>query len=192
MSLDLMTDSLPNESEIRATFFFLQKNQFFAHTMRTHTNHATPPTIMLAGLCGFRPKKIEFLEDVNFDMYYQSFKTDAWGADQNSLINLFIRDSNWTNIHFLDSPLSSADHKVNPPLIRCQSLNENFYKSNVDISNLNSDLISILNEYTKWGGEPIDIRKEKLGRLLDLDIPEFINMKNIINSLDEKIKDFYL
>ena len=65
------------------------------------------------------------------------FKSMSWGLDQNSLINLFVRDQPWTSQNFLDSPISTEYHKVPNALINCNSFNKDFYKSNVDISSAN-------------------------------------------------------
>lgn len=185
-------DSLPNEDEIRSTLFFLKENKYKTHTLRTHTNHGSPGTIILAGLCGFRPKEIYFLNNISFDAYYSHFKSSNWGLDQNSLINLFVRDQNWTSSYFLDSPISTEYHKVSNPLISCNSFNQNHYKNNVDISKIDSRLLDMLNTETKWAGEPTNLRGDKLKQLLDLDIPELQKMKDIINNCSEYVKNFYL
>jgi hypothetical protein len=61
-------DSLPNSDEIKATYYFLNNSQYYVHTLRTHTNHVIPHTIILAGLCGYRPNKIEFLQNISFEI----------------------------------------------------------------------------------------------------------------------------
>ena len=172
-------------------YFFLQKNSFYVNTIRSHSNHATPPTIILAGLCGFRPKKIDFLNDINFDMYYNHFCNAQWGTDQSSLINLFIRDPNWTGSHFLDSPISSDIHQVGNPLIRCVSFNQDFYRLNVNID-INKEVLNILNKETKWSGEPINFRGKNLKEFLQIDIPQINKMKEILENCSDDIKNFYL
>lgn len=184
-------DSLPNEDEIRATYFFIEKSNFYVQTLRTHTNHVIPATIMLAGLCGFRPRKIDFLKTINFDLYYNHFKNSGWGLDQNSLINIFIRDQNWTKLRFLDSPISTDYHKVGPPLIYCESLNQDFYRNNVRID-VNNILLDFLNKNTTWSGEPTDIRKQKLSDLFDVEMDDIQKVKEILLSCDQKVQNFYL
>jgi hypothetical protein len=184
-------DSLPNTDEIKSTMFFLKNNQFFTHTLRTHTNHVSPQTIMLAGLCGFRPNKIEFLNNVNFEMYYNHFKNSGWGLDQNSLINMFVRDQNWTKQRFLDSPISTEFHKVGPPIIECQSLNQDVYRNTIDLD-LPKELTQILDSETKWAGEPTNFRGEKLKNILKIDLPQTKLMSEVIDGCSEEIKNFYL
>jgi len=185
-------DSLPNEDEIKSTYYFLQNKEYKVHTLRTHTNHGSTATIILAGLCGYRPSEIYFIKDITFDAYYNHFKSMSWGLDQNSLINLFVRDQNWTGTSFLDSPISTEYHKVPNALINCKSFNQDFYRKNVDISQIDSRILEILNDETKWAGEPTNLRGDKLSKLLNLDIPELQKMKDIIESCSHDIKDFYL
>jgi hypothetical protein len=116
----------------------------------------------------------------------------SWGLDQNSLINLFVRDQPWTGQNFLDSPISTEYHKVPNPLINCKSLNQDFYRKNVDIKQIDSRVLEILNDETKWAGEPTNLRGDKLSKLLSLDIPELKKMKEVIESCSDDIKNFYL
>jgi hypothetical protein len=184
-------DSLPNEDEIKATFFFLQNSNFYVQTLRTHTNHVIPATIMLAGLCGFRPKKIDFINNISFDTYYNHFKNAGWGLDQNSLINLFVRDPNWTRNRFLDSPISTEFHNVGGPLIQCESLNQNFYRNKIELD-ISSELLNFLNRNTKWSGEPIDIRGDKLKEFFEIELDEIKIMKKTISECSENLQKFYL
>ena len=184
-------DSLPNSDEIKSTKFFLSNNEFFTHTLRTHTNHVSPQTIMLAGLCGFRPKNIEFLNSINFEMYYNHFKNPGWGLDQNSLINMFVRDSNWTRERFLDSPISTEFHKVGPPLIECKSLNQDIYRNVINID-LPKELVYILDSETKWAGEPTNFRGEKLRNILNINLPQTKLMSEVIEGCSDEVKNFYL
>ena len=54
-------DSLPSINEVKATKTFIESD-YSIHTMRTHTQHNSYNTRILAGLCGFKPKMIE--EDI--------------------------------------------------------------------------------------------------------------------------------
>ena len=184
-------DSIPNEDEIRSTLFFLNEDRFYVSTLRTHTNHIIPHTIILAGLCGFRPKKVDFIKDITFEMYYNHFKNGSWGLDQSSLINMFVQNPVWTKQRFLDSPISTQYHKVGNPLIQCESYNQDYYKQKIDISNFDSTMLEIINSETKWAGEPTNLRGDKLKKLLELDIPQLNKMKEIIDSCSEEIKNFY-
>ncbi len=184
-------DSLPNSDEIKATYYFINNSQYYVHTLRTHTNHIIPHTIILAGLCGYRPNKIEFLQNINFEMYYNHFKNGTWGLDQSSLINLFVRDQEWTSQRFLDSPISTNFHKVGYPIIRCVSKNQEVYRSEIDLK-IDESILNLLDGETKWAGEPTNFRGEKLERLLEIDNDNFKKMRDILHSCSEEIKNFYL
>ena len=123
-------------------------------------------------------------------MYYSHFKSSHWGLDQNSLINLFVRDQNWISNCFLDSPINSDSHKIGNCLIPATSLNESFYRQNVKIDDIPSEVLDILNVETKWAGEPTNLRGDKLRNLLNMDIHKFNLMRDIIES-DDELKNFY-
>ena len=183
-------DSLPTKNEYLATKYFMENDQYKVHTMRTNTNHTSAATIILAGLCGYRPKKISFL-DFDYCQYYCHASQFGWGSDQNSLINIFGRNPDWTATNFLDSMLSSKNHTVRLPLIPCISHDETFYNDNVECDEDLRELLDILDEYTSWSGEPTDIRNDKLERLLKLDYEPFQKVKEIIEG-EENLRSFYL
>lgn len=184
-------DSLPTSDEIRASYYFLKNSGYFVHTLRTHTNHVIPHTIILAGLCGFRPSKIDFISNISFEVYYNHFKNSSWGLDQSSLINLFVHNQNWTDIRFLDSPISTSYHRVGNPLIRCVSKDQDFYKKEVELD-IDKKLIEFIDRVTTWSGEPIDVRGGRLKELLDIDLPEVRKIRTILDECNEEIKRFYL
>jgi hypothetical protein len=184
-------DSLPNTLELKASKYFIDNQNFFVHTMRTHTNHTTPPTIILAGLCGYRPKLIPFLQGVTFEQYYTHFKNPHWGLDQNSLIGIFTQYPQWTSVHFLDTPLSSSHHRVGNPLIPCKSFDQDFLSENV-LMNEQKELLVFLDRETIWPGEPIDIRGDKLNELLSFNNSNFDKMRECLMSCTDEVKNFYL
>ena len=184
-------DSIPNTDEIKSTLFFLQNQNYFVHTLRTHTNHVIPHTIILAGLCGFRPKLVYFLNNINFEMYYNHFQNSSWGLDQSSLINMFVRDSNWTKERFLDSPISTQYHKVGSPLIQCNSINQDVYREQIELS-VDKRILDMIDSETKWAGEPTNFRGEKLIRLLEIDNPNIVKLKEVFEECSENTKKFYL
>ncbi len=184
-------DSIPNTDEIKSTLFFLQNTDYFVQTLRTHTNHVIPHTIILAGLCGFRPNQIDFLKDVSFDMYYNHFKNSSWGLDQSSLINMFVRDQNWTKERFLDSPISTQYHRVGKPLIQCKSIDQDFYRNEIKL-NVQSDILDMIDSETKWAGEPTNFRGEKLRKFLEIENSQIIKLKEIFEECSDNTKKFYL
>ena len=181
-------DSLPTKNEYLATRHFID-SEAAVHTMRTHTNHTSSVTIILAGLCGFRPDRLPI--NIDYVSYYKQVSSQGWGVDQNSLIDMFAKNPLWTSTNFLDSRLSSKEHSVRKPLIKCISHDENFYIDNVKFDTKLNELLNLIDIYTSWSGEPTDIRKDKLANLLKLDYPEIKVLNEILNS-DLKIKEFYL
>ena len=177
-------DSLPSINEIKATKTFIDSD-FSIHTMRTHTNHNSYNTRILAGLCGFKPNKLIDEDSIpkTFNEYY-NFANFSWGCDQNTLIEFFYnRILNKKN--FLDSPISTDLHIVN---FHDDVSFVEFNQYNLDI---NIDILNYIDSYTKWSGEPIDFRGDKLNKLLDFDYKECEIIKNVFNNCD-KLKDFYL
>ena len=179
-------DSLPTVDEVRATKYFIESD-YKVSTIRSHTNHTTSATIILAGLCSFRPKEINF-DYNNFDELLSNVR-GGWGLDQNFLINWIRKNPNWTSDNFLDSRLSSKEHKVGYPLIQCKAFDEKYYQENV-ILDIDEKVISFLSDSTSWAGEPIDCRKDKLERLINIS-EDFNYMRDILES-NQKIKDFFL
>jgi len=103
---------------------------------------------------------------------------------------MFVDSPEWTKDRFLDSPLSNRDHRVGNPLIPCVSHREDFYREQIKLD-VKDELISILDRFTVWAGEPVDIRGDKLRELLSIGYDEFKIISEIINSNDQ-LKDFYL
>jgi len=180
-------DSIPTTDEILATYYFIGNDKYDVTTIRSHKNHKIPQTIMLAGLCSFRPKNINLNYD--FDKFLNTFSKSNWGIDQNFLIHTFTNDINFTKTKFLDSRLNSRNHQIENPLIECDSFDEKYYKDNVDVV-LSNTILNLLDSYTEWPGEPIDIRGEKLISLLKED-NSLHKMLEILEG-DEILKDFYL
>jgi hypothetical protein len=174
-------DSLPTINEIKATKEFL-KSDFLIHTMRTHRNHNAHPTRILAGLCGFKKDVLKYVPVESFVDYYK-FSNGGWGVDQNTLIKLFYTDIQDKKNLFLDSPIKTELHDVrmNPETGYIDFI-ENDYEH---------ELLTFIDKFTQWSGEPIDFRKDNLKQLLDFDYKECEAIKSFLKQ-NEKIKDFYL
>lgn len=176
-------DSIPTLDEIYATYHFINNENYKIHTIRSHTNHSTKSTIILAGLCGFRTD-IDFIKNISFDDYYSSTSNKNWGFDQQGLINLFTKDSSFTEKYFLDSPISSKEHIVGNPIIKC--ISKRVY-DNIEIYN---DIIPYINSQISWAGEPIKFTGKELNTFLNIDNCNILKMKNIIND-NNILKQFY-
>ena len=179
-------DSIPTTDEILSTYYFINNDKYDVTTIRSHKNHKIPQTIMLAGLCSFRPKNINLNYD--FNTFLNTFSKSNWGIDQNFLIDTFTSDRNFTKTKFLDSRLNSKNHQIEKPLIECDSFDENYYRNNVDY-NKNDSILKLIDYYTEWSGEPVNIRGEKLINLLNNE--KFSNMLDLIEG-NKILKEFYL
>tara|TARA_B100000683_G_scaffold277766_1_gene338719 strand:+ start:736 stop:1608 length:873 start_codon:yes stop_codon:yes gene_type:complete len=180
-------DSLPTTDEIKSTYYFINNEKYEVSTIRSHKNHKIPQTIMLAGLCAFRPKKIDLSD--NFDIFLDKYSTSNWGVDQNYLIRTFTKDNKYTSDKFLDSRLNSKNHYIANPLIDCDSFDEEYYGKNVNID-LSQSVLRLLDSYTEWSGEPIDVRGEDLKNILSKNT-KLKEMLTILES-DKVLKEFYL
>ena len=185
-------DSVPNEMEIKATQFFIDEPKYYIQTLRTHTNHVFPITTILAGLSGYRPHKINLISNTNFNEFYFQTKSDLYGIDQKSIIDIFTKDQNWTKKYFLDCALNSKNHKIGKALIKCSSYNEKTIQKKVNINHISQDLLNILNAVTNWGGEPIDFRGEKLESLLSLNNLITFKLKKVLMDCSTVTQNFYL
>ena len=181
LSRDL--DSLFSAPEVIATHSFLRDPKYQTFTMRSHQNHSTQQTIMLAGLCGFKVSNFSF--DVPFGHFYETQFGQGWGLDQSFLINLFKDKPEWTKNHFLDVRIQSSDHHVQKPLIPCVSA-ELFHDSQIN----SNELLRTLNEITEWAGQPVDVRGHKLVKLFNLQKIEAYALHKII-SANSYLKRFY-
>jgi hypothetical protein len=185
-------DSIPNMSEIKATYYFINQPNYYLQTLRTHKNHIFPITTILAGLSAYRPNKISFLSNTNFNEFYLQYKSNLYGLDQKSIIEIFTKDPEWTKKYFLDCPISTKIHKVGKPLIACKSVEEKKYKDSVNISHVSNELLELLNETTIWGGEPIDFRGPKLEKLLSYNNLITFKLKKVMMDCSNYTRNFYL
>lgn len=184
-------DSIPTADEVLSTYYFLENESIKISTMRSHYAHAGPPTIMMAGLCSFKVNEVN--PKINFNQLLEMSSNSEWGVDQEFLIKTFTSDKEWNKKHFLDCRLSNREHKVCDPAIECISLDYNHFRKNIRFNDfgIESDILPLLNEYVVWAGEPVDIRKEKLKSILNLDYDVCDKMLEFLDN-NEDLKEFYL
>lgn len=173
-------DSLPTINEVKATYSFIESN-YLIHTMRTHRQHNSHATNILAGLCGFKKDVINYTDVKNFDNYYK-YSSGNWGVDQNVLIEFFYNRIKDKKTLFLDSPIKTELHNVR--------MNNEVGFIDFRKHNYEHELLTYIDKYTQWSGEPIDFRKQLKG-LLDFDYKECNTLKEFIEN-NELIKKFYL
>ena len=184
-------DSIPNEVEVKSTYYFINNENFKITSIRSSKYHNCDGTIILAGLCGFRTKELNYPNN-NFDEFYYNIGIDQWGIDQSFLIRfLKSKGADWILNNFLDSRISNVDNIVLNPRLNCVSNDEIFYRDNVSLD-IDNKLLSLLNSITSWPGEPVNCRGNLLIELLKFDkYPSIRIMKDILMS-DNNLKNFYI
>jgi len=175
-------DSLPTINEVKATKTFID-SEFLIHNMRTHRQHNSEATRILAGLCGFKTNKLlDIIDTKSFKEYYK-YSSGGWGCDQNTLIDIFYNKIKDKKESFLDSALKTETHNV----IKNENVGYLDFVNHV----YKHELLDYVDGYTIWSGEPIDFRKDKLEKLLSFDYKECFLMKSILEK-NEELKKFYL
>lgn len=173
-------DSLPTKDEYKATISFIESD-FLIHTMRSHRQHNSPATRMLAGLCGFKKGILPHISVSSFAEYYRR-STAGWGCDQNTLIDIFYNKIKDKKTVFLDSALKTETHDV------VRNTETGYIDSGS--TEYTHEVLDYIDKYTTWAGEPIDFRKEKLKSLLNFDYEPCRYMSEILE--DEKLREFYV
>ena len=84
--------------------------------------------------------------------------------------------------------MNSKKHRIEKPLIECDSFDEKYYKNNVNVD-IPVNISKLLDSYTEWPGEPVNIRGEKLTKLLGNEM--FSDMLNLIEN-NRILREFYL
>lgn len=177
-------DSLPTKNEVKATKSFIE-SKYLIHSIRSHRQHNSHNTRLLAGLCGFK-KEVLNLEELSiyktFIDYYKH-NNSGWGCDQDTLINLFYTNIKNKKDIILDTPLKTDIHDVIPNTeISFIDYTKNEYEH---------EILTFIDSFTIWSGEPIDFRKDKLKQLLNFDYKECYIVKEILEN-NEVLKNFYL
>ncbi len=183
-------DSLPSKEEFLISSYFLSNPNHSIQTIRSHPNHVFPITIMLAGLSGFKPNKISFLEGKSYKQFCETYISDEYGSDQKALINFFTMDKDYIRSQFLDCRINKMA-KLPKPLIDCKELvyDKKFEKS-FQIYHA-TELIKWLEKNIAWSGEPIDIRGLPMSDFLQLNYPEIKILLSSLSLCSNKIRDFY-
>ena len=177
-------DSLPTNKEVFATRSFIDSD-FSIHNIRSHSQHNSNITNILAGLCGFKPNYIHKNNIINikdFETYYK-YANPGWGCDQIALTDIFYDNIKDIKNTFLDSAITTKTHHIDKN-IKTGYINFESYE-------YEDELLDFIDEFTVWSGEPIDFRKSKLEELLKFDYKECDIIKKILDNNSELCK-FYL
>lgn len=184
-------DSITTLGELYCLGYFIENNESFIQTIRSHANHQFPITVMLAGLSGFKPNKIDFLRNQSYQDFYKSNTSINYGSDQKALIRFFTQNAEINRKHFLDCQINTV-YQVSKPLISCKEfvytnkLEKEIFKKN------NSPIIKWIGEKKRWCGEPIDGRGQILESLLRLDYLECKKMLIALSKTNQFVRDFFL
>lgn len=183
-------DSLPSKEEFLLSAYFLSDPNYSIQTIRSHPNHIFPITIMLAGLSGFKPKQISFLEGSSYEQFCETYLSDEYGSDQKAIINFFTKDKDFISNQFLDCRINKMA-KLPKPLIYCKELiyDKKFEKSFQTYQT--TELIKWLEKNITWSGEPIDIRGLPISYFLQLNYPEIKLLLTSLSLCSKEIRDFY-
>lgn len=178
-------DSLPNEAEFRRTKAFLDSH-FIVHNIRSHPNHNSYLTKVLAGLCGFKKECKNHLAH-DFEQFYR-MANRQWGCDQSVLMHYWVDrvGVGFVKNCFLDSPVSC----IGP---MCEDIGGfdagklpiETYNS-IDVSHIN--YIDMFNGITHWCGQPIDARGEVTRTLID---SSSSCAKIVKESMNDHARSFY-
>jgi hypothetical protein len=172
-------DSLTSEKDYEYIAKFESSNCTVG-TIRSHENHFGHSCRMLAGLCSFKPELVpNHIKGSNFYLYYNKRK-NAYGSDQELLIETFTKNEEYTRTNFLDCKIDKQFNKQDFPLIELE-LDHKF-----DIENEKKIIFEKIKEYTNcsWLGEPCDSRGKLLNYLLEqnAEIKDKILKSNILSN----------
>jgi hypothetical protein len=178
-------DSLPNEVEYRATRAFLDSH-YIIHNIRSHPNHNSHLTRILAGLCAFKKECRPHIVH-SYDQFY-SMGSSSWGCDQSLLMSYWIDrvGVDFVKRFFLDTPISciGAMEEVIYGFDAGKLPKESY--DAVDVSHIEN--LSLFNHATSWCGQPIDARGELLRKLIAMNTEV---ARAVSESLSSSDKAFY-
>ena len=184
-------DSVPTSEELQAVRLW-ENSSYSVHSIRSFHLH---DTLLMAGLCGFRPANIQFVTQQvpSFDHYVELYKQHAsqcpnfvWGCDQEALRMLF---SNMRPYIF-DCPIGNCGPHHETLGIPTSPKATTF---SVSLDDLNVSLRRICDETmaVPWGdfkgfaGRPIGDTRAQLHEILKLDLPTCAPVREILaNSVD--------
>lgn len=189
-------DSVPTTEEVQAVRLWESTN-YPIHSIRSFHLH---DTLLMAGLCGFRPQEMPFVvqQVPDFDTYVNLYKCHAsqcpnfvWGCDQEALRMMFSR----MRPYIFDCPIGNCGPHSESLGIPTAS-KETIYSIKVD--DLNSDLLRICDETMseKWGefkgfaGRPIGDTRKQLQEILNLDLQTCEPIRKIFEN-NSDYRNFY-
>ena len=161
-------DSIPNTAEVKATLAF-KNSDYIIHNIRSHPNHNSSATRMLAGLCAFKSATACHINHSFAEFYNMSSK--QWGCDQSLLMHYWI---DRTGIGFVKNCI--LDTAIPCLGYMCEhisgfdagKLRQEEY-DNIDLSFVEKDILNLIDRNTAWCGQPIDARGDFTQYCLNLD-----------------------
>jgi hypothetical protein len=182
-------DSIPNTAEIKATLAFAS-SKYIIHTIRSHPNHNSFNTRILAGLCAFKSDVHKHIVH-SFDVFYKMAHKE-WGCDQSVLMNYWIErtGTEFVKNYILDTAIPCIGYMCEHIAgFDAGKLNKDDYE-NIDLSFVSTDIKNLIDSKTAWCGEPIDARGDYTKYLLNLDNDVSKAIKKCILQ-DKYAKEFY-
>lgn len=189
-------DSVPTSDEIKAVLLW-ENSQYPVHSIRSFHLH---DTLIMAGLCGFRPNELKFVTDQvpSYDKYVELYTKHSsqcpnfvWGCDQEGLRMLF----NNLRPYILDCPIGNCgphNQSLGIPTASKEAI------AAVQISHLNADLVRICDEIMAqpWGefkgfaGRPIGDTRKELKDILELGTKSGDAFKSVLDK-NADYRSFY-
>jgi hypothetical protein len=181
-------DSLPTTDEVKAVRLW-QSTGYPIHSIRSYHLH---DTLLMAGLCGFRPRLLQFLRDhvTSFDHYVELYRRHAtqnpdfnWGCDQEALRMLCCGTAH----QVFDCPI--GDCKPHHPAALIPTAAVETIQATY-ISNVNPELLRLCDvrmsemwgEFPGFAGRPIGDARSELHEFLKLDLGTSAPVRKILEN----------
>jgi len=143
--------------------------------------------------------KKRFFLDWRKDLQHIANKDGQWGCDQETLINFFIKTRNQATINkILDTYSQPPSNRVAPGFKGRVKRNDYYKLTSVDISTLSNthmtgidkNILTIMDKFIVWSGQPVNTSGGALKSLLSLPLPDIKKMNDILQK-NNKLKIFY-
>ena len=168
-------DSIITRKEVQSMLFFMNSG-FLMHNIRSIRQHNGEGTSLMAGLSGYNIPKLkeELPMPPSFENYLKFYENTignpAWGCDQETLINFFIRTRTIrTTKKIMDTYIQGKGSRLGRVLPNrhhpVTSYNESMF-SKINIPGVDNNIISLLDTISNWAGQPVNVSGPKTYHIL--------------------------